>query len=267
MHSVTPEVHIIAETKINYANLTRYLETIGAPDWQTDAESNVEEIVEVMSRSCYKSFGTELNPNITRTREGNQPHLANILASGHGSVMEHAWVSFMFTNVSRVFTHELVRHRPGVAISQESLRFVRLDDLGCWIPPCFADDPRAVDAFECAFHEAENYYSALLSLAAQKEGVDSFDDLPFSKKKLYTSAARRVAPIGLATNIGWSCNIRTLRHVLTMRTDPSAEEEIRLVFSQVGALVLPRYPNLFADFHVEQRDGEPDQYVPAHVKI
>ena len=33
-------------------------------------------------------------------------------------------------NVSRVFTHELVRHRAGSAFSQESLRYVRLTDIG-----------------------------------------------------------------------------------------------------------------------------------------
>ena len=40
----------------------------------------------------------------------------------------------MLHNVSRVATHELVRHRAGVAVSQESLRFVRLDDLPFWFP-------------------------------------------------------------------------------------------------------------------------------------
>ena len=40
-----------------------------------------------------------------------------------------------FRNVSRVFTHELVRHRAGSAFSQESLRYVRLTDIGFRVPP------------------------------------------------------------------------------------------------------------------------------------
>ena len=35
--------------------------------------------------------------------------------------------------------------------------------------------------------------------------------------------------MGLAPNIGWSANMRTIRWLLEARTHPSAEEEIRLV--------------------------------------
>lgn len=247
MHSVEPRVHILAETVMDRDGLKGYLDTIGASSWSSDASSDVEEIIEVQSRSCYKSFEPGLNPNVQRVRRHNESYLENIINVNHGSVLEHAWVSFMFTDVSRVFTHELVRHRVGVAISQESLRYVRLEDLGCWIPSCFSDIPRAVQVFEVHFRECEEAYTNLLQCAAMKEGVDSFDDLSFSKKKEYTSAARRVAPIGLATSIGWSCNIRALRHVITMRIDPSAEEEIRYVFNKVKDLAQDRWPVLFRD--------------------
>ncbi len=66
-----------------------------------------------------------------------------------------------------------------------------------------------------------------------------------------------MAPIGVATTIGWSCNFRTLRHVIEHRTDPHAEEEIRLLFARVFELVRERYPNLFADYEVEEVDGLP----------
>ncbi len=51
-----------------------------------------------------------------------------------------------------------------------------------------------------------------------------------------------------------------------MRTDPSAEEEIRLVFGKVGEIVVARYPNLFGDFTVEVLDGLPC-YKPAASKV
>jgi thymidylate synthase (FAD) len=255
MHKVVPEVFIVAETKVDEEALGQYLTSIGASGWESDAPSDVEEIVEVMSRGCYQSFGTDINPNLTRVREGNEPHLTNVIASGHGSVLEHAYISFMFRNVSRVFTHELVRHRVGVAISQESLRFVRLEDLGMWIPSCFSSDAFATSIFEEAFRNAEAAYGKLLFVAAQIEGVDSFDKLSFAKKKIYTSAARRVAPIGLATNIGWTCNVRTLRHVINNRTAPGAEEEIRIVFNTVATLAQERWPNLFGDLEPIAEDG------------
>jgi len=68
---------------------------------------------------------------------------------------------------------------------------------------------------------------------------------------------RRIAPIGLATTIGWSTNMRTLRHVIEMRTAPAAEEEIRFVFGKVAEIVVERYQNIFGDYAVEMVDGLP----------
>ena len=196
MHRVEPEVHLLAYTQIDRDGLEDYLNSIGAVGWDTDAESDLEELIEVMGRGCYRSFGTELNANLTKVREGNKPYIENIIRVNHGSVLEHGFISFIFHNVSRVFTHELVRHRVGVAISQESLRFVRLDDLGLWIPSCYANNDAAVQRFKVVWREAEQAYNFLLS-----EDVLGFniDKAPFHVKKEYTSAARRVAPIGLST--------------------------------------------------------------------
>ena len=81
--------------------------------------------------------------------------------------------------------------------------------------------------------------------------------MPFAKKKILTSAMRRVAPIGLATTIGWSASARARRWTMEMRTHPSAEEEIRLVFGKVGETVCKRYPHTFGDFTIEMVDGLP----------
>src|SRR5690606_26484211 len=94
----------------------------------------------------------------------------------------------------------------------------------------------------------------------QRALADTFEiteEKAFSRKKKLTSAFRRVAPEGLATTIGWSANIRTLRHVIEMRTAPDAEEEIRYVFGRVYEAVRGRYPNLFADYEVTEVEGLP----------
>lgn len=241
MHRTDPRVFLVAETSINDSGLGDYLRHIGAKDWTSDAISDIEELIEVMGRSCYRSFGTDLNPNITKVREGNRDYLANILKTKHGSVLEHASVSFMFCDVSRVFTHELVRHRAGVAISQESLRFVRLTDLGFSVPTVIRENETAMELFLEAIEGQEMMQSTLASVLIT-------DEMPFSQKKIITSALRRIAPMGLSTNIGWTANIRTIRWLLDLRTHPSAEEEIRVVFMKVGEIMQDRYPDLFFDF-------------------
>ncbi len=258
MHLVKPSVFLIASTEIDEDGMAEYLKFLGVPDWQTDAPSGAEELIEVQSRGCYMSFGTELNPNLTQVRDGNLAHLANVVKQGHGSVLEHASASWVFGNVSRVLTHELVRHRVGTAISQQSLRFVRLTDLGGWIPSVFANNPEAVVVYERAWRQAEDNYQALLSEQILGFDIDNMvEGLEKTLKKELTSAARRLAPIGLATNIGWTCNMRTLRYVLEQRTHPDAEEEIRIVFAQVGAIALERWPHLFSDYEVMDINGIP----------
>lgn len=66
-----------------------------------------------------------------------------------------------------------------------------------------------------------------------------------------------MAPEGVATTIGWSSNLRTLRHVIERRTDPAAEEETRAVLAMVFEIVKTRYPDIFADYTTETVDGLP----------
>lgn len=71
---------------------------------------------------------------------------------------------------------------------------------------------------------------------------DSFD---FDKRKKITSAIRRIAPNGQSNEIGMTCNVRALRHVVQLRTARFAETEIRDVWGQIYHLVAARFPTIF----------------------
>ncbi len=261
MHEVEPKVFLVGETRIMTDEFMEYLEHIEVPGWNSDAPSDPEKLIEFMGRLCYKSFVPGLNPNVTKIREGNDEYLANLSNVKHGSVLEHVVFNFVFSDVSRVFTHELVRHRAGVAISQESLRYVRLTEIGFMMPSVFANDPEVVEKCSKYVEEGENLQLWL----AEHFGLDN-PGVGFPFKKKVTSAMRRVAVLGLATTIGWSANARALRWVLEMRTHPSAEEEIRMVFGKVGEMMCAKYPNLFGDFEVVMEDGLP-HYKPRNSKV
>jgi thymidylate synthase (FAD) len=251
MKYVEPKVFLVGETRIIEDGLQAYLDHVGAPEWTSDAPSDSERLAEAMGRLCYRSFAPGLNPNVTRVREGNAPYLGNIINVGHGSVLEHPVINFIFADVSRVFTHELVRHRAGSAMSQESLRFVRLDKLSAYAPVHIRENEAGMEVYSDAMNKLEEVQVKL----AEIYNID--DEKKFDVKKKLTSAFRRVAPIGVATTIGWSCNFRTLRHVIEMRTDPHAEEEIRLVFAKVFEIVKERYPNMVSDYESVEVDGLP----------
>lgn len=177
-------------------------------------------------------------------------------------MLEHAQFTFDFDNVSRVFTHELVRHRAGVAISQESLRYVRLTDLGFRIPPQLE---LLRDQVVSIVERLEEFQRD----AAEAFGLD-IEGTPFHYKKEVTSALRRLAPLGLSTGMVWSANVRTLRHVIDQRTAPFAEEEIRLVFDQVARIMKRECPLLFSDFKpvaVDESSVEVPHWKPEYEKV
>ncbi len=152
-------------------------------------------------------------------------------------------------------THELVRHRAGSAFSQESLRYVRLTDIGFRVPPAL--EPIRDQVISIVEQLEEFQVSAAKELGIDEEGV------PFHVKKEVTSALRRLAPTGLSTDIVWTANARTLRHVIEMRTAEGAEEELRLVFDKVARIMQAEAPGLFQDF-TRQDDG---CWVPEHRKV
>lgn len=260
MHRVTPKVFLVGETKVDGFGMKDYLGHVGTKWWFTEENtSDPEKMIEVMGRLCYRSWqvgGAASNPNITKIREGNDTYIKNIVKSKHGSVLEHAVANFIIADCSRVFTHELVRHRAGTAFSQESLRYVRLEDLGLWLPPEVEEDNYMRELFEKTFRDMEQLQIAMAEYL-------KLDSLPFEKKKQYTSTMRRLAPHGIATAIGFSANMRALRHILEMRTAGSAEVEIRIIVDQLGKIAKARWPNVFADF-TQNGSGE---WVPEHSKV
>lgn len=246
MQLVSPKVFIIGESRIVPEGLQAMLEAIGAPEWVSDGESDTEVIVEGAGKLCYMSFDASLNKNLTRvgTRSNFDYIQESLIKVKHGSVLEHTTVNLVFTDVSRVLTHELVRHRAGAAYSQTSGRYVRSDELRFWMPSCIRDNMELAMLFD----EAITHQEKILARMAEVSGINRMTNKEdFPRKKELTSAFRRIVGNGVATNIEATYNHRALRHLITQRTSRHAEEEIRIVFNSVFDQVSSRYPALYAD--------------------
>ena len=259
MRETAPTVHLLARPALDLDGMRAYLGSVGGEGWLerrlAETPNDAELLVEFAGRACYRSWAPGLNPNVSRVRADQREYFLNLLRSAHGSVLEHASYSFAFRDVSRVFTHELVRHRAGSAFSQESLRYVRLAEVGFRVPP-------ALEPLRDRVVSVVEQLEELQVSAAAELGLDD-DGVPFEVKKEVTSALRRLAPLGLSTDIVWTANVRTLRHVIEMRTAPGAEEELRLVFDRVAELMVAEAPGLFQDF---ARDGD-GAWVPEFRKV
>lgn len=274
-----PEVFHVATTSLA-PDVDSFLEAIGAGGWKTDADDDHSALVEIAGRACYRSFGTKLNKNVTRVREGNREYIGSgILKSHHGSVLEHAYDSFALVGVSRVLTHELVRHRAGAAFSQESGRYVRIDEMSYYQPTAlseeylklvseaiepgsssdvrFGDWKREVQSlFDDAMKFSQDYVLRLESAL----GLDEIKD--FNMKKKLQSAVRRVAPEGKTTTIIVTANHRAWRHIVSMRTAEAAEEEVRLCQWRVFQKLRELHPNIYQDAVVAESSTSLPRGVP-----
>ncbi|MFA5009966.1 MAG: FAD-dependent thymidylate synthase [Patescibacteria group bacterium] len=261
-----PEVFLVGQTVINVPGLTAYLAKTGNLEFlETIAEARAEGLgdMEVLSsffaKLCYRSLTSGKNDNVSKMRS-IRDNIIGTIESGHGSVFEHAVLNFVLSDVSRVLTHELVRHRVSVAYSQESGRYCRLSptNTGIYIPPEIAGNPEAEVLFVNAAEQA-------LVTVAQLYDAFGIDEFNFHTKKQLTSAIRRIAPTGIANEIGFSVNLRAVRHIITMRTNRGAEREIRLVFGQLANIVKDICPLLFHGGECVDVDGLPEWTFPKHL--
>jgi thymidylate synthase (FAD) len=271
-HVDNPEVFLIAEPQIDTDVMFNYLREIGGLAWferiyesfSENALPPAEGLIEFAGRLCYKSWEPGLNANVTKVREDRGDYLFNVLKSGHGSVLEHANFTFVIHNASRVLTAELNRHRAGIAISEQSLRYVRLDDLSFRLPPTLSD--RSQELMREGVEQIETVIKNLIEW-------EITDDMDFAAKKEKTSAIRRLAPLGLATEEVWTANVRAIRHVITMRSAHAAEEEIRIFADQVAKIMQSKCPLLFGDYelqpsyNVDRKQHHPAAWVTQHPKV
>lgn len=241
---VLPKVFLIGETQINTKSLNEYLVYTGQESFkdeliqaQEDGVSGGEALCSFFAKLCYASLTATKNKNITKVR-AIADNIINTVESKHGSVFEHCSLNFVITDCSRVFTHELVRHRVGTAFSQTSGRYVRTDTLKIAFDPILND-------IEEDCEEARQFLQDWYAKVQQKSGLNDMKD--FEKKKKMTSALRRFLPNGQTNEIGFSLNLRTLRQLLSLRTSKHAEWEIREVFNQIYLLLQDKYKFILND--------------------
>lgn len=297
---VEPKVFIIAKSRPDMQAIADWHTSLGVEyDTELDnlralnkmyADTSPGEVMTANAgRRCYNSFKVGLNPNVTKIRESIPEYIDNILASSHGSTLEHTSYTFAIENVSRAFTAEMNRHRAGTAISEGSGRYIRFDEIPYWVPPSIQKESfedyksrhiffgslcdsisklhsrwRRVEekktklrqVFARAFAQMEANYKELCDI------VDIEHMTNFNEKKIYTSLFRRIIGQGVATGGVWTGNLRALRHIFTMRCSSHAEEEIRYVATLMLEAMMSEEPHIFGDF--ERVNG---YYEPKYNKV
>lgn len=140
-----------------------------------------------------------------------------------GSSWEFVDYVFLFTNVSRAFTHELVRTRQA-SYAQQSMRAVNMENFDYVMTGKCRDDEDAAEVYRDTMQEIKEGYSILLNM-----GVDIQD-------------ARGVLPTNICTNIMMKINLRALSNLMNDRLCFRAAGEYQEVAREVKNRVLEIHP-------------------------
>lgn len=236
-NEAAPISRIIANVKAN-ADLDPM---VGEPGPYTDEEL----LPEFAGRFCYRSWA--------KGRETDEYH-ANILEERHGSILEHTTLSMAITGVSRGLTHELIRHRAGVAISQESQRYVDAKTANFVLPPiqlhyCGVDSTETQEWYAAQINSIAEYekWQELLSFNIEDDPALTVDQAKSIRKKRANEAARANLPNSVETKLVWTANLRTLRHFIMTRGAAAVDLEIRRLAIKVAEVCKQYAPTIFDD--------------------
>lgn len=186
---------------------------------------NPERSVAMAARLCYSPSGaSELAENMTDKQV--ESLVEKIVELGHASTMEHVFFTFGIEGISRVLTHQLVRHRIA-SYSQQSQRYVAAHDFEYIIPPTIAEKPEAKEKFEALMKTVRDTYDEFVELGIPKED------------------ARYVLANATETKIVVTMNARSLMHFFNLRCCHRAQWEIREMANLMLAEVKKVAPLLF----------------------
>lgn len=186
---------------------------------------NPEETIARAASTCYDSVPKDLD----KARK----MIAAIIKSGHESCIEHSSATFEIDGISRVVTHELVRHRIGFAYSQRSQRYVDEANPSFVIPEEIEVNETAKALFEDAMRYAWEKYKALQDLGFKNE------------------MARYVLPNACCTKIVVTADFRAWRNFLKLRLSKRAQHEIRNLANVLLDKLIEIAPSCFEDLKDE----------------
>jgi len=219
-------------------------------EFTTDTRVAAEILSEIAGRTCYMSFG--------KGRKSSREYVENILASKHGSVLEHAVWCLLITGVSRALTHELVRHRAGFSYSQLSQRFVDESEARYVVPPLYQESATLRQKWQQTIEYIRKAYVELAEATTQYVEQKYPQMAARERRKRARQATRSILPNACETKIFVTGNSRAWRHFLELRGSPHADTEIRLLAVEVCRILKKEAPNIFQDIEVyDDSDGLP----------
>jgi len=186
--------------------------------------------IELAGRTCYKSEDKI-------TANSAEAFVRRIIKSGHHSVLEHVTATVRII-CDRGVSHELVRHRIGIAFSQASTRYCNYSkykfghEITVIRPMWWDTTSIEYQLWENSMAVAEYAYMTMLEHNSTPQ------------------QARSVLPNSLATEIVVTANMREWRHIFALRCDTAAHPQMRQIMIPIMQEFHKRCPAMFDDMEV-----------------
>lgn len=192
----------------------------------------------------YSHAGSELG---VKLKEDDQKVLEFLMRNRHGTPFEQNYFQFHVRAPIFVF-REWHRHRIGISINEESARYVELqpdfylpDDDHCrkqvgkpghysYVPMTHEEAERFRTMLRGSYERSYEFY-----LESMERGV---------AKEL----ARACLPVGIYSQMRWTCNARSLMAFLSLRNAPKALQEIKDYAQAMEDIFLAKMPVTAASF-------------------
>jgi len=167
---------------------------------------NPEYLVASAARLCYSDETIE---DLFKRSGKENEFIEKLLDLGHESPLEHVTFTFGIEGISRVTSHQLVRHRVGASYSQKSQRYVSEDQFDYIVPHTIKKNKNLESYYEAIMKEINSAYKLMID-----QGIPPED-------------ARYLLPNATETKMIVTFNARSLYHFFKLRCCNRAQWEIR----------------------------------------
>jgi thymidylate synthase (FAD) len=184
-----------------------------------------EKVIAIASKMSRSRKGWEYHQK-NMTDDEIELWISDAIIHGYWSVLEHSVYTFSFEGISRVTSHQLIRHRIA-SYTQMSHRFAKPIDeyYQPVIPP--STEKRSKEIIEKAYSDSYKRYYELLEAGVPEED------------------ARYVLPNGINTNIVVTMNARELYNFFALRLCSRTQWELRQLAWKMLEEVKKVHPRLF----------------------
>jgi len=205
---------------------------------------NAKELL-IFTKSTRLKMSPDLMNDINLMSEEDKLSELHYMSNTIPSSWEFVDYTFLIEDVSRAFTHQLVRSRQG-SYAQQTMRVLNKSGFDYVTGPSMKGDVKREELYEATMDGIDGIYKLLIKYGAEIED------------------ARGILPTNICTNIVAKYNLRTLSEIMAARASARTQAEYRCVLNAIYDEVIKVHP--WADMFLRDKKYEAAAALESRIK-